>query len=160
AGAAYVAGVTLSGDFPTTPGAFQTTIGGGACSGDDACADGFVTKLRPDGAALAYATFLGGAGSDAASRVAVDAPGHAYVWGQTNAPDFPLQNAVQPVWGGGGCNTGSSYYPCYDAFVTKLRPDGAALVYSTYLGGDRDEAYYYVEHGGLAIDAAGHAYVT
>src|SRR5262249_12851489 len=91
---------------------------------------------------------------------AVDAAGNAYVSGQTNAPDFPLQNAVQPVWGGGGCNTGSSYYPCYDAFVTKLRPDGAALVYSTYLGGDRDEAYYYVEHGGLAIDAAGHAYVT
>ena len=54
AGNAYVTGYTDSTNFPTTPGAFQTTYGGG----DDA----FVTKLNPAGTALVYSTYLGGSG--------------------------------------------------------------------------------------------------
>ena len=54
--------------------------------------------------------------------------------------------AVQSTYGGGGC--------C-DAFVTKLNAAGAALVYSTYLGGSGDD-----EGNAIAVDAAGNAYVT
>ena len=57
AGNAYVTGFTVSTDFPTTLGAFQTTFGG-AVDGVDA----FVTKLNPTGSALVYSTYLGGSG--------------------------------------------------------------------------------------------------
>jgi hypothetical protein len=159
-GAAYVTGVTESEDFPVTPGAFQTVIGGGHCKGDWACSDAFVTKMSPDGSALVYSTFLGGVESEAGDGIAVDNTGSAYVKGHTNSADFPTLNAAQPKWGGGECNEGGGYYHCFDAFVTKLSPDGAALVYSTYLGGNQDEGFYFGEGGGIAIDPAGHAYVT
>ena len=57
AGNAYVTGATGSTDFPTTPGAFQTT-----CNGGNYCAkyDAFVSKLNPTGSALVYSTYLGG----------------------------------------------------------------------------------------------------
>ena len=54
AGRAYVTGSTSSTDFPTTPGAFDTSYNGGG--------DAFVAKLNPTGSGLVYATFLGGSG--------------------------------------------------------------------------------------------------
>jgi hypothetical protein len=48
-GNAYVTGGTDSTNFPTTPGAFQTSFGGGS-------RDAFVTKLNPSGSALVYST--------------------------------------------------------------------------------------------------------
>ncbi|MCC5465376.1 SBBP repeat-containing protein, partial [Pelosinus baikalensis] len=62
-GNAYVTGLTLSPDFPTTPDAFQTTLKGGQ--------DAFVTKLNLAGSALVYSTYLGGINSDTASGIAV-----------------------------------------------------------------------------------------
>ena len=57
-GRAYVTGLTDSADYPTTPGAFDSTFNGGF-------RDAFVTKLNASGSALAYSTFLGGTDSDA-----------------------------------------------------------------------------------------------
>src|SRR5439155_8883792 len=51
-GNAYVTGLTYSTDFPTTPGAFQTTIPGGHN-------DAFVTKLNPTGSGPAYPPYGG-----------------------------------------------------------------------------------------------------
>ncbi len=135
---AYVVGFTDSINFPTTTGAFQGAFRGGF-------EDAFVTKLDPTGAALVYSTYLGGTGFDEGSGIAVDGAGNAYVTGLTLSPDFPKSSgAFQPSSGGG-----------IDAFVTKLDPTGAALVYSTYLGGtDFDEG------DGIAVDATGNAYVT
>jgi hypothetical protein len=159
-GAAYVTGVTESEDFPVTDGAFQTVIPTGHCKGDPACSSAFVSKLSPDGSALAYSTFLGGYGSGSSNGIAVDSAGNAFVMGQTDAANFPTLNAVQPTWGGGLCYHDNGSYPCFDDFVTKLNADGASLIYSTYLGGNRDEAYFFGEAGGIAIDPAGDAYVT
>jgi hypothetical protein len=132
---AYVTGYTWSTDFPTTPGAVQTSYGGGQ--------DAFVTKLNPTGTALVYSTYLGGTSSDLGRGIAVDAAGNAYVTGQTGSTDFPTTpGAVQTSYSGG-----------QDAFVTKLNPTGTALVYSTYLG-DYSDGY------GIAVDTAGNAYVT
>jgi Tol biopolymer transport system component len=139
AGNAYVTGGTQSPNFPTTAGAFQTTLGGGAGA--------FVTKLNPDGSALVYSTYLGGSGRDSGSGIAVNAAGNAYVTGTTLSPNFPTTaGAFQTTLGGGSC--------C-NAFVTKLNPDGSALVYSTYLGGSSQDMGI-----GIAVDAAGNAYVT
>ncbi len=159
-GGAYITGYTLSLDFPSTPGAFQPANGDEICYGTVSCADAFITKLGPDGASLVYSTYLGTIWPESGDGIAVDADGSAYVMGQTNSADFPILNAAQPTYGGGGCNEGIIFYPCYDVFVTKLNPSGSALVYSTYLGGNLDEAYTFHATGDIAIDPAGHAYLT
>ena len=115
-GNAYVTGGTSSIDFPTTTGAFQTTYAGAA--------DGFVTKVNPDGSGLVYSTYLGGSGFDSANGIAVDSAGNAYVTGLTGSSNFPTTEGVfDRSLGASG----------YDAFVTKVNPDGTAPVYSTLL---------------------------
>src|SRR5437016_6840034 len=92
AGNAYVTGGTGSSDFPTTAGAFQTTLGGSS--------DAFVTKLDPTGTALVYSTYLGGSSGDFANGIAVDATGSAYVTGTTLSADFPTTpGAAQTTFG-------------------------------------------------------------
>ncbi len=145
AGNAYVTGVAGSTNFPTTPGAFQTTLGG--FGGVFGFGDAFVTKLNPTGSALVYSTYIGGGGDDVSTGIAVDAAGNAYLTGLTNSRvTFPTTpGAFQTTFGGGS----------FDAFVTKLNPTGSGLVYSTYLGGlAQDDA------SRIAVDAAGSAYVT
>jgi beta-propeller repeat-containing protein len=135
-GNAYVTGGTSSTNFPTTPGAFQTTLGG--------FQDAFVTKLNPDGSALVYSTYLGS--GDGGFGIALDSSGNAYVTGFAGSTQFPTTiGAFQTTFGGG----------FLDTFVTKLNPDGSGLVYSTYLGGSDDE-----EGLGIAVDSSGSAYVT
>jgi len=94
--------------------------------------------------ALAYATYLGGSGTDDGSGIAVDSAGDAYVTGTTSSTDFPTQGPEQ------GSNRGVD-----TVFVSKLNPTGSALLYSTYLGGSGGDAGYAV-----AVDGAGDAYVT
>ena len=93
--------------------------------------DAFVTKFNAAGSALVYSTYLGGGDSDHGESIAVDSAGNAYVTGSTLSTDFPTVNAFQSTFGGG--NSGESG----DAFVTKFNAAGSALVYSTYLGGER-----------------------
>ena len=99
----YVAGSTLSQDFPIVGAAFQPVYGGG---NDDA----FVAKLNPTGTALAYSSYLGGTDTDNAYGIAVDASGSAYVAGQTCSTNFPVSNPEQ-VSPGGDC----------DAFISKVK---------------------------------------
>jgi len=134
-GAAYITGGTSSSNYPTTPGALQTTTGGGI--------DVFVTKLNPAGSALAYSTFIGSFGDETGTGIAVDLAGNAYLTGKTQSTNFPTANAFQATKNGP-----------LDAFVTKLNPAGSALVYSTFLGGGGNELA-----NAIAIDSAGNAYV-
>ena len=136
AGNGYVSGATLSSDFPTTPGAFQTNFVGGTNCPFPLCGDAFVTKINPSGTALVYSTYLGGTGHDFVEGMAVDFHGNAFVGGATTSTDFPTLNAFQPANAGG-----------YDIFVTEVNRAGNALVYSTYLGGSGDEFL-----SGIAVD--------
>ncbi|MBI3293016.1 MAG: SBBP repeat-containing protein, partial [Elusimicrobia bacterium] len=103
-GTAYVTGQTNSPNFPTTPGAFQPTLGG--------VTDVFVTKVNPDGTALVYSTYLGGSNFNAGYGIAVDQDGTAYVTGLTASRNFPTTPGVfQPTLGGLG-----------DAFIAKISP--------------------------------------
>jgi len=138
----YVAGDTASTDFPTTPGAFDTTYNGGAGSFGDV----FVTKLDPSGSALVYATYLGGGSSDSCQGMTVDTAGHVYVSGSTGSADFPTTPGAYDTTFNGGI---------LDAYVTKVNPTGTGLVYSTFLGGSGADA-----NARVAVDAAGNAYVT
>ena len=141
-GAAYVAGLTPSTNFPTTPGAFDTTHN----TADDA----FVTKLNAAGTALVYSTYLGGAGADGAEAIAVDgATGVATVAGGTAPGTFPTTvGAFQTTRSADAANT-------QDAFVTRLNAAGSALDYSTFLSGAGSD-----RANGVAIDSGGAAYVT
>ncbi|HEX3745090.1 MAG TPA: SBBP repeat-containing protein, partial [Bryobacteraceae bacterium] len=138
---AYITGRTQSFDFPTRN-ALQSQCrpdASGQCAGE-----AFAAKLSPDGGTLVYSTYLGGSGGDTGNSIAVDASGSAYLAGNTKSPDFPLAGAFQ------GRLHGAS-----DAFAAKLTPDGAALVYSTYLGGSGDEAAV-----SLAIDRRGRVFIS
>jgi hypothetical protein len=135
AGHAYITG-NANGDYPTTPGAFQTAYGGGG--------DAFVTKLNSTGTALVYSTFLGGSSFDVGSEIAIDSAGNAYVTGVTG-PGFPVTPGAFQTLSNGGT----------DAFVTKLNATGTVAVYSTFLGGSGSDT-----GNGIAVNAAGNAYVT
>ena len=142
-GNAYVVGVTASTTFPTV-----NPLQAWPASASAFASHVFVTKFNPAGTGLVYSTYIGGSGVDGAVGVAVDATGAAYVTGSTNSPDFPVAQPIQPTLKGGGFLGG-------DAFVLKLDPTGASLVYSTYLGGTD-----YDSPKGIAVDASGNAYVA
>ena len=140
-GNAYVTGTTMSTDFPTSFGAFDTTLGTDG-SGNGGIADAFVAKFNAAGSALVYSTYLGGSSLDEGLDIAVDAAGNAYVTGSTRSTNFPTASPFQVVFNGP-----------IDAFVTKLNVAGSALVYSTYLEGAGSRTR-------IAVDASGNAYVT
>jgi len=144
AGSAYVVGATYSPDFPFTTGAFNTPRNG---------LDVFVTKFSPAGSSLVYSARIGGNGRDNGLGIDVDASGNAYFTGYTESQDSSStpENDGYPVTSGAFQRNGS-----FDAFVTKLNPQGSGLVFSTYLGGAAD-----VDRGwGIAVDAAGNTYVV
>jgi hypothetical protein len=146
AGNVFVAGVTQSSVFPTTPGAFRRVAAGGA--------DAFVTKINATGTAFVYSTLLGGNGDDSANDLALDVLGNVFVTGSTQSGNFPVTAAAYQRTHR-GCGTVSC---AKTVFVTKLNPWGTALVYSTYLGGSGIDQESFAE--GIAVDGAGNAYVA
>lgn len=139
-GNAYVTGETESGNFPTTPGAFDSAGDGGDSF------HAFVTKLNQTGTALVYSTYLRGGTRDRGRAIAVDIAGYAYVTGDTTSGNFPTTPGAYQV-GGGGFG---------DAFITKLNQTGSSLIYSTYLGGNTNED----SGDAITVDSSGNAYVT
>jgi hypothetical protein len=140
AGNAYITGSTTSTTFPGVSGSsIQPANSGGY--------DAFLTKINPGGTAIVYSTFLGGSGFDSGNGIAVDSAGNAYLTGATSSTTFPgvSGSSIQPANAGGDD----------DAFVTKINPEGTAIVYSTFLGGSG-----YDVSVRIAIDGGGNAYVT
>jgi hypothetical protein len=161
-GHAYVTGSTTSSDFPTTPGAFQTTRRGGD--------DFFIAKVDTNPAtcspqtkenpfncveALVYSTYVGGSANDFATAITVDASGNAYVVGYSdtfNVADYPTTP---------GAFQANGHLGNPDGVVTKLNPTGTGLVYSTYLGGGSFQTSFGDDRvNGITVDSQGNAYVT
>jgi hypothetical protein len=141
AGKVYVTGYTSSTAFPLRN-QYQTKPASDR--------NAFVTKLDTNAAgaaSLLYSTYLGGNNTSLGTGIAADAAGNAYVTGSTRSTNFPVLNQYQTDQPGG------------DAFMTKLDTNAsgtASLRYSTYLGGKGDD-----DAGtGIAVDAAGNAYVA
>jgi len=93
---------------------------------------------------LVYCTYHGGSDVETGRAIAVDKKGAAYVAGYTKSTDFPTQNPINGTKIGGD-----------DIYITKINPQGNALLYSTYMGGS-DNDYCW----GIAVDKKGAAYVT
>jgi uncharacterized protein (TIGR03437 family) len=174
-GSAYVRGGTCSSNFPTTANAYQTSLKG-KC-------DAFLTKVSSDGKQFQYSTYLGGAGyeygylegassgplaaligslgvtiptiyssefggSAYGSGMAIGSDGVLHITGATTSTDFPVtQGCYQSTSKGGGL----------DAFYVKMdirKAGSAALIYSTYLGGNNfDRAL------AVAVDGKGQAFI-
>jgi glucose/arabinose dehydrogenase len=130
-GSVYVAGFTLSNDFPTANAAQPVKAGN---------VDAFLTKLAPGGSAITYSTYLGGEETDRAIGLAVDAFGNAFVAGDTFSGDFPT---TREAFGGFA-----------DAFLAKYDAAGA-LAWSTCLGGDSADVGLAIE-----ADASGNTFLT
>ena len=121
-----------------------------AAGGGNSFHDTFVTKLNSSGSGLLFSSFLGGMFSDTGYGIAVDSSGNIYVVGQTNSPNYPAVNALQPVQvvvqGGSNCNSG---------FISKINPAVPSFVFSTYLDGNGCDAARAV-----AVDTGANAYIT
>jgi hypothetical protein len=136
-----VSGITLSVDFPTTPGVFDNIFNGSLNDND-----GFILKLNHNGSSLLFSTFIGGDSNDAIGGIAIDNSGNIYANGYTNSNDFPTTASAFGTTHNGGF---------WDAFVLKLYQNGSKLIYSTYIGGkDGDQGF------GITIDTSGNAYIT
>ncbi|HEY6346981.1 MAG TPA: SBBP repeat-containing protein [Bryobacteraceae bacterium] len=145
-GLIYIAGWTVSTDFPTTTNAYQPVSPGAG--------DAFLAQIDPVAGVLLYSTYLGGSDADVGTNVVVGPGANVTVAGYTFSPDFPVTtNAYQAVNGGAASASATS-----DAFITTLNLAAQSLetmlVYSTYYGGNGAEVNY-----GLALDSAGRYYI-
>ena len=147
----YIGGITASVNFPGTLGHAQPV--NKALAGRT---NAFIAKLNAAGTAIVFATYLGGGGSDGINSIVLDGANNVYATGFTlsgspgSAPAFPTTaGVVQTAFGGtSGGNTG-------DAFVTKLAANGNSFLYSTYLGGSRDDQGW-----GIQVDASRNVYIA
>lgn len=139
-GRVYLTGYTSSSNFPTTPGAYQTSYSGGSnCI--------FVTKLSPDGSAAEFSTYIGGSENDVGEGVYLSSEGDVFVGGYSSSADFPVTaGAYQTVY------PGTTFTA---AIISKLSPDGSTLLASTYLTG---RGYNYC--GDIIVDSRNVVHVT
>ncbi len=133
----YVAGYTLSPDFPATAMNEVPPDGGGE--------NGFVVKFSLSGGTIRYSAVIGGLDDDRFLSVDVDSGGSAYLVGYSASDDFPLSAPIQSRYGGGET----------DAVYLKLSSVGNEMVISSYLGGSASEEAY-----GIAVDRDGSPYIT
>lgn len=101
--------------------------------------------IDPNLSQLAFSTYLGGSDNDAAYDIAVDQARNVYVASQASSADFPVRAGAFDLEFNGSA----------DVVVTKLNAAATTALYSTYVGGSRNE-----QQPDLTVDAAGRAHVT
>jgi gliding motility-associated-like protein len=160
----YAGGIIFgqTGNYVTTPGAFQQTFGGGV--GVEGGFDMAICKFDPTGRRLIFGTYLGGNNNEQPHSLVVDPQGELIIAGRTNSTNYPALKKAGP---GGG----------WDIVVTKLNAAGSALVGSIEIGGTDDDGVNISENRELGttslmrnygddarseveIDAAGNVYVA
>jgi YD repeat-containing protein len=132
AGNAFVTDTTSSSNFPTTTGAYQSTLQG--------TADVYVAKVNPTGTSLVYSTYIGKSAAQQGTAIALDRSDNAYVTGYTTSPLFPTTSgAFQKTLNGS-----------QNAFELGLNTAGTTLTEATYIGGNGSDTGY-----GIAVDNQG-----
>lgn len=145
----YIAGFTLSKDFPTKS-ASQNDLAASRFDSEPVQADAFYAKFDSEGD-LIYSSYLGGNGRDGARGITVDADENLYITGYTHSNNLithPCPIAGKSVIGCdsiGGVDetantTGSTDLSLYsDAFVARISPFGDVIGFLTYFGGRYDD---------------------
>lgn len=143
----YITGVTLSEDFPTTPGCYDNKSDGENISSPSFKYEIFISKLNANCSELIYSTYIGGNLSDQAYAIAIDSDLNVIITGITQSLDYPVTD---------GCYDDSPGLRG-DMIITKLNHNGTDLVFSTYFGGD-DPKW---ENGNdVVVDSSGNIYIT
>jgi gliding motility-associated-like protein len=126
-GSMFGGGIVMGNGFPVSPGAFQTSFGGGGNGCFTGNIDIGIIKLSPDGSNRVYATYIGGNQQDIPQSLIVDPQGNLIVAGRTTSSNYPT---TSPLIGPGGS---------YDIVITKLNAAGNALIGSVKIGGSQDD---------------------
>lgn len=169
-GTLYSAGImrgALGGTFPATPGAFQTSYGGGY--------DVAILKYDSTGSQLLYASHLGGSSNDTPHSLVTDYNGDLIVLGTTSSLDFPTTPGAFRQTFAGGTATASNVIEIYpngsDIFVARISPTGDELKASTFLGGSGNDGINPISgpltrnygdemRGDIITDSLGYIYVS
>lgn len=163
----FVMGSTGSGNFPTTPGCFQSAFQGGPTItfvqgygfGFNNGADIFLARLNAAGTALLGATYVGGTNTDGVNtsavaynygdafrgEVALDPDGNPVVASSTASANAPVTAGAPQIGFGGGL----------DAYVFRLDPGLTTLLWATYHGGSGADAGH-----GVQFSSSGEVYIT
>lgn len=136
-GNVIVTGWTGSGDFPVTPGSYDTTFNNDG--------DIFIAKLSPTASSMIWCTYYGGFFDDAFAGSALDQSGNIVVCGTTRSLNLPTNpNAFD-----------KTYSAEQDAFVVRISASGTTLLGATYLGGLKGD-----NPNSVTIDPSGNAVVV
>lgn len=134
AGNAYITGGAI-GSSIAPAGTYQTRVLGAV--------DVYVAKLDPTGKSILWATYIGGRkASSSGVGISVDAGGNVYVAGTTDMGAYPVTAGAYQT----------TFASAPGSFVTKLNPNGTALVYSTFVNG--------ATVTGMALDTGGNVFLT
>jgi uncharacterized repeat protein (TIGR01451 family) len=140
----YVAGETDSESQFAKKNPFQNNAGG--------FLDGFVARFNPTlsgGSSLIFSSWIGGPDDERATGIAIDST-HFYLSGEVDAFDFfssefPVRNALQPEYGGGGA----------DAWVAKVPLAGSSVTWATFFGGESEDVA-----SSILVDSSGNVYLV
>ena len=150
-GNAWIAGWTLSPDYPATSDALQPQFGGGIY-------DGFLARINPSGG-LDYATYLGGPGYDVLNAIALDQSGNIYVTGESGGLSQPASPAAFQPQASASCPEffigPSEFVPQGNALVVKLDPKAHSILRLTYLG-----APGCLSPTSIAVDSSGAPWIS
>jgi gliding motility-associated-like protein len=148
AGNIYVASSTQSGSsnagqrFPVTPGAFQTTFGGGT---QDAVLLKFDANVSNP---PLFASFLGGSGNDAGYVLAIGPGNNIYVAGGTESSNASFLPGTQ------GGTVGTNLSGAIDGYIAEISNNGSTVIKSAYIGTSGIDQIY-----GIQFDRKGFPYV-
>ena len=131
-----ICGNASSSNYPTSNGAFQTTLSGAP--------DGFVTKFNSNATNISFSTYIGGSLNEELNSLKVDSDGRVFLTGNTNSTDFPVTAGVYK----------DTLTNSHDIFVALLNSNGTDLIYSTYVGGSSNDY-----SRDIAIDTFGNSYI-
>ncbi|XOV93378.1 MAG: gliding motility-associated C-terminal domain-containing protein [Bacteroidota bacterium] len=164
-----ILGTTGSADYPVSENAYDTTFNGGEdftifnpySNGSDIV----LSKLGPTGN-LISSTFIGGTKNDGVLKllnqgtpvnrliknygdymrgdIIVDENDHVYIASSTESTDFPITSDIQTDYGGG----------VSDAIIFALDENFTNLLWSTYLGGEFEDAAYSIK-----FDSSGYLFL-
>ncbi|MBI3639254.1 MAG: SBBP repeat-containing protein [Thaumarchaeota archaeon] len=136
-GNVFTTGVTNSTNYPTTVGAYQTSLMGQG--------DVFVSELNSGLTSLQASTYVGGSKTDRSTAITLDGSGNVFVAGQSSSINYPTTvGAYQTVNGGG-----------FDAFVSELNSGLTSLTSSTFIGGSGND-----KANAIKLDGSGNVFVA
>ncbi len=136
-GNAYITGYTTSNTFPTTPGSWNESNSGSA--------DAFILKLDASGSTIVFSTYIGGSEGDKGWGIAINSNNDVFITGHTVSSDFPITPGAYD----------DSHNTWTDIFISKLNKTGSTLMYSTFIGGNKEDS-----GDEIIIDDLENVYVT